>query len=340
MNYYYLDAGNQPVGPLTLDDIRRQAGTGRVPANPMVAREGAQQWHPLSSSAPADAPRALEIDHVLANGVASTLAGVRSVLSASFVEGAVALARSAGNYLVLAAGVLGLATTIMVAVKDGGFRPILNGVTALVVLACAHFASRLAFEGNARLIATAPARTSATAVLDWIALLALLGIVAALSGAITAWIMRGIWQPTIVALITAFYWACFTAIFLHPDVVKLEPGHGGVGEDFVGLLAFLFKVMLKLVALPFFVLCALGCISLVLGFFDLHQHVPTQSTLRILPLPTTLLRSSASFGGVGVVILACLLPVLVHVLFLLVSLPLDLWRALLAVPAKLDALKR
>lgn len=49
--FYYADANSQPVGPLTLEEIRRFAKAGVVPPDVMVCEAGGEDWRPLSAFA-------------------------------------------------------------------------------------------------------------------------------------------------------------------------------------------------------------------------------------------------------------------------------------------------
>lgn len=49
--YYYADDNSQPVGPLSLDEIRRFADAGVVPSDVMICEAGSEEWKPLSSFA-------------------------------------------------------------------------------------------------------------------------------------------------------------------------------------------------------------------------------------------------------------------------------------------------
>ena len=59
-----------------------------------------------------------------------------------------------------------------------------------------------------------------------------------------------------------------------------------------------------------------------------------------LPRSFRLPSDASGFQGLVLLVAACLMVPAAHVMFLVVSLPLDLWRALLSVPARLDALRK
>ena len=57
-------------------------------------------------------------------------------------------------------------------------------------------------------------------------------------------------------------------------------------------------------------------------------------------LPRNLYGINTGFSGLALVGSACLVPLLAYGLFLVLHIVLDIWRSILSVPAKLDALKR
>lgn len=58
MDYYYLNAQNQPVGPVPEADLQRLLATGAITFSTMVAAVGSDRWVPLSLALPGFAPRA------------------------------------------------------------------------------------------------------------------------------------------------------------------------------------------------------------------------------------------------------------------------------------------
>lgn len=50
-SYYYADANAQPVGPLTLDEIRRIVAAGVIPPDVLVCEANGETWRPLTAFA-------------------------------------------------------------------------------------------------------------------------------------------------------------------------------------------------------------------------------------------------------------------------------------------------
>lgn len=337
MNYYYLDAANQPAGPLPLEAIRHKAAAGEIPAQPMIAAVGSNRWQPLGEGGVA--PAGYQFDSYLSDQVGYVLRLARHTLSANFLSSSLALATTLGHIVVLLGGAVGLVYVIYMTAYHGAWLNLSGGLVLIVSLICAQFAARLFFRVNDTLFTAT--RLASPALLDCLALLALFSTLSLLLGSIITCIRLGIWQPLPPAFLTAALWVYFATVALHPESVKVETAPHGAGEEVIGLLAFLMKATLKLLPLFFFLCALLGCVVIALSFFDLAEYV-LNVVGQGLPLPRGFLspRADAGYQGIGLVITACLMVPLAHLLFLALSLPLDIWRALLALPAKLDALRK
>lgn len=336
MNYYYLDAGNQPAGPQTLDEIRRLAAAGQIPANPYIAAVGTSQWEPLHGHAAAGPGAGLE--QILPRTIAWLVELVRPGLSATLLNQTLELARRAGHYVIAAGLVLGIAYAVYVAVRNASAWVLVSSVVLFICLAVAQFVARQFLAANEALFTVT--RMSTPALLDGLALLGLLAAGSSVVTAVVVWIRYGAWQTLAPAVLVALLWTAFAAIALHPETVRVEFGASSGGEQVVGLLAFLCKALLRLVPLGFFLVAALGTLGLLLSFFEYADYVLSLIPHPKLPLPVDPSGPGGGFGAIAALIFACLVPLFAHLLFILASLPLDLWRAILTVPAKLDALKR
>lgn len=339
MNYYYLDAENRPNGPLPVEDVRRLAATGEIPTNPMVAAAGTSEWKPLDPAAAAATPSS-SFERLLSNSVAGVLAHARATLTPSFLEDSLQFARRIGHLLVLVGGALGIATGIYFVIKNSAWIGLLALALFVVALAAAHFVARRFLGANDTLFT--PSRVASPALLDSMALLALFSAAAALISGILICVRAGLWQPLVPALIVAALWSYGAAIALHPATVRVDHAPQTAGEETLGLLMFGLKTMLKLVPLFFFATVALGTVPIILGWFgaaDTAQDLPVRN---LLPLPRAL-RGADGIGGMQgltMIISGCLIPLAAHLVFITLSLPLDLWRAVLALPGKFDALRK
>ena len=268
MNYYYLDASNQPAGPATLDEIRAKAVAGAIPANPMIAPVGSNQWQPLAGGT-APAAAGVNLDTIAADAVAHVLGIARSLLSVDFLHRSLAAARAYGHYAVTAGGALGLVYAIYAAIKASSVWVFISGLMLVVVLACAQFAAKRFLGAVETLLTNTPSRVATPAFLECVGLLILLGVLTLLVGAITVCVQNSIWRPLVPAILGAIFWIYLATVALHPEAVNIETTRGSAGEEAVGLLSFFLKAGLKIVPLTFCVLAVAGVVVITLSFFDL-----------------------------------------------------------------------
>ena len=342
MKYLYLDANNQPAGPAPLDEVRQLARDGVIAADPMVCEEGRSEWKLLSSLAGGKASKlkALPVPStILGDFVARLVKYISLWLSPRFVETSLHWARTIGHFAVFAGGALALVFAIVSAIRTNSFGVFLFGVAFVAVLAVAQFTA-LRFLGTAdALIANTPSRVSSPAFLECVGLLAVLGSVATfLLGFVTA-IKVGSAAPLVPAILSAVFWGYLGSIALHPERASVESGEGTAAEEAIGIVTFFFKAVLKLVPIFFGLLALVGSVVILVSIFAPNSRFAyaLSHVLAFIPLPGM---KGPGFAGAGAVLAASLLPMASYFLFLLVSLPLELWRAILSLPGKLDALRR
>ena len=351
MNYHYLDNNNQPAGPASLDEIRALARDGKIPADPKVAPPGAKDWQPLSLLPPAPpappppppgagGPRiSLPASTVLGDFVGALLKRVAGWLSPAFLEGSLKFARKAGQVAVLAGAAVTVLYAIVAAIRYNSFALFLTGLVLFAAIAVAQFAASRFLGAGEQLIANTTSRLSSPAFLECTGLLALLfAVVVLLSGLVTS-IRLGSIAPFLPALVISSALTYFGALALHPEGVTVGIADGTAGEEAIGLLCFFFKAGLKLVPLYFFLLAVVGDVAVLFSLpSDSGQLAAlVQGVVESFPLLASV---PYGFAGSAVVVAACLLPLLAYFAFLLEYLFLDVIRAILAVPGKLDALRR
>ena len=337
-NYYCLDQNKQPVGPLPLEVIIEKAKSGSIPPNTMIVPEGGNQWQPLASAVPGGG---FKLDHFLPDFVDSVLRAVSNVLNARLLDGSIEVARDVGQYGVAAAAALSVLCGIVLAIRNGSFAPLITGlVTALVIVGAQFVATRL-FATNNAMLTGSRVRVSSLAPLDCAGLLALLGGISILVSAINICVRYTVWQPLTPAVLIAAFWMYFAAAALHPETVNVAKGefHGGA-EEAIGLALFVIRTFLKLVPLVFFAMTAIGVLIAALSLFDLEEPLMHLAGMVFIPVPFGREMSGHCFVGIAIVLNACLLPLIGYVGFILFSIPIDIWRAILSLPGKVDSLKR
>ena len=351
MKYHYLDANNEKAGPATLDEIRTLAEAGKIPADPQICPEDAEEtWKALSvqtsqtspeTEKPADksssAGKLPFAGTILADWVGKLLGLIRGFLSPVLIEKSLGMAKHFGQYAVLFGGVLGFIAAIVAAIRLNSFAVFLGGLGFIIALAVAQFAAVKFLDASDNLIGSTPSRLSSMAFLDCVGLLSILGAVILLIGGIVGAIQTGGITLLIMGLVVSILLTFFAAVALHPKLASVDSGTGSAGEEAIGILAFFLKGALKLVPLVFLLFSVVGALLLLVGMFAPRSEfvIMLQMMLPTIPVPGL---GAPGLAGLGVVLTATLLPIIAYVLFLIALLPLELWRAILSLPGKLDQL--
>jgi len=348
MNHHYLDSNNQPAGPATLDDIRALARDGKIAADPMICAVGGTEWKLLSVATAAPGAtggaKGLTIPFsgtLLADFVGRLVKLAGGILSPGLVEKTLGLARHFGQYAVLLGGALGLLAAIVAAVRYNNFTLFVGGLVFIVALAVAQFVGSRFLGASDVLISTTPSRLSSLAFLECIGVLAVLGAIGSLVGGLFAAIQGGSLASfglLIPAVLVTIFLAYFGAIALHPHLASVEAGSGSAGEEAIGIIAFCLKAALKMVPLAFALFAVVGAVALLVGMVAPNSQFSylLSTVLPAIPVPGL---SAQGLGGAGVVLAATLLPMIAYFMFLVASLPIELWRAILSLPGKLDLLR-
>jgi hypothetical protein len=354
MRYYYTDAANQPAGPCDLSQLKALAAEGKINDLTSVIPEGGQTWTTYgavkatatpsaSSSSGASGPKMDSISTILGDNVAKLHGLLSRWLSANLLETSLRFGARYGHYAVLAGAVFGLILAGKVAANEHLFSVFATGGIGFVLaVAIGQYAAQRFMTAGAKIIANTPNRLSSKSFLDVVGLFAVLGAVGALVGGIVASMNTNSMVPLIPALLMTAYLLYFAMTALHPEQLNVSvAGETTAGQEAISLLSFFLKVGLKLAPLYFFLLAVAGALFTLLALFNIGQEY-SQVVLSMLPLPLppTLATVAQNSPGQMLVLVACLVPVLIYFFFLLWYLVLDLARAILAVPGKLDELKR
>ena len=367
MKYQYLDSDGQKAGPSSLDEIRTLSSNGEIPADPQVCAEGDDNWVALStissgSSATAAKEKPAAADKsvpagdepkktgsakkplpfagtFLADWVGKLLGIIRGFLTPALVDSSLNLAKHFGQYAVLLGGALGFIAAVVAAIRHNSFGLFLGGLGFLIALAVAQFAAVKFLDASDKLIESTPSRLSSLAFLDCVGLLTILAAFMVLLGGLVGSIKGGGVSVLIVALVSATLLTFFSAVSLNPQLASVQSGSASAGEEAIGILAFFLKGLLKLVPLVFALFGVVGALILLVGMFAPNSAFVRMlgQMLPVVPIPGL---GGPGLSGLGVVLTAALLPIITYFMFLISSLPLELWRAILSIPGKLDSLKR
>lgn len=339
MNEHDIASNPPTTAPASSGNVTGQARVGHLGGESRAHTGGSQTQTPWGAGAEPNGSR-LPSNTLLGDAVGRVLGVVATLLSPARVQGALALAKRAGHYAVLAGGALTLAYAIYAAIQQNSFMVFAVGLGLVAALAVAQFAAMRFLDAADTLIAHTPGRVSSSAFLECAGLLVLLFAAATLLTGIGASIRLGSIAPLIPVLLVTVVCTALGAIALHPALANTHPGTGTAGEEAVGLLSFAAKAGLKIVPIYFGLLAITGALAVLWSFFSTGSAVSgaAQGMMDTLPIP----RLPISGGQIGTtaIITACLIPIIAYAGFLLYHLSIDLVRAVLSLPGKLDSLRR
>jgi len=254
----------------------------------------------------------------------------RELLDQRFFETNVRVLTRAGTIGLVAAAGLGFLYAATVAVKGNALSPFLYGLGwILAALLILYVAEQFAGSGEA-LIESAPSQLSSLAFLNCFALLNLIGgwlaLVTYVFLAINRSRLEYLWVG-LGAFVLCEYLATIamnpplTQVTIHP---RISPG-----EEALGILSFVLKAALRLVPIAFGAGVVIGTAALGFRYVQfLVKGWPAAAALQYASDPLNLILSAG------------LLPLTGYVAFLVLHLVVNVTRAVLAVPSRLDGLAR
>ncbi len=357
MKYYYADAQNKTAGPVSLEELQALVKAGALKSDPMVVPEGGSEWKPLSAFVAPGYPRAIPGSDqrpfsnrvqggsllpfsrtVLGDFVANALKHVSALLNEGFVNRSLLYDRNAGHFAILSGGALGLIYCIVIAIKRNELVPALVGIGFVIALAIGQFVAMRFLGAGDTLIANTPHRISSKAFLECCGLLALPAALSVWVSGLIIGIRLGGTNSFVVIIPALFYSTILLylgALAFNPKVVNVIVGEGSAGEEAVGILGFFFKAGLKLVPI-FFLFGGMAANLLIIFSFKENSIGMFEGFGSPFPLLGLLGTFGGNYLGLGLLLFACLLPIIAYLGFLLLNLGLEFVRAVLVIPAKLD----
>lgn len=271
----------------------------------------------------------------------------RTVFNPEFIRSTAALFAAVGHYALYAAIVLLVGTQVALGVMHRSLWAVLFGIGAASVLAVLQYSARRIAGVLERLDRATVSRMPSPVFLDCCALLSFVGSLLALVGC------------TVFAVSTQdfglIFWAVIVFILLeYLAVVALNPESLGLtvtaeataGEEAIGILSFLVKLGIRAVPVLFGVGVLWGVSLLVYAILLLavpvigESAMPnlgpsgfSQGVLKALPLSAAQL--TAAYSAM-LLLLAAACPLLAYLGFLACHVIIELLRALLSIPEKLD----
>jgi hypothetical protein len=360
--YVYQDGTQQ--GPMTLEALRALADQGKLKPDGLVTRIGMTDWVPARSVPelfpeeamvrpplpPGVGPRRdyLALGRSLtdrlrrtvgAEDVIQALPHLRAVrgllevlrrgLTERGLDTADRIARQTGHLAFVAAAALLILAFLILGVRSDSFAlffgGLLLGLPAAVVL---HFLAVLFLEAMPALLRKSPSELASSAVLTFFTLAFLAGSLYSFLIGLYGFIRGGPFLTFGLSMagFAVLLYAC--AVALNPSTVNVAAGSElSAGEEALGIGMFLVKLPVRLVPFLFGVGAAVGvCASLYLLYLACAQEADFVTGLAY--------QTAWRVAGLA------LLPFLAYVGFALSFLLVDLLRAILRTPGRIEALRR
>jgi hypothetical protein len=204
---------------------------------------------------------------------------------------------------------------LVAAIRLGNWRLFPAGLGVAILLAICQYTATRFLDAGKTLLKASPSRLGSAAFLDCLALL--VGVL----GLILFCTHLGSWSALFTGL--ALWALCDAVAFiaLHPDMVNLSvQDRLQAGEEAIGIMSFGVKAVVRLVPIAFGVGAVFGSISLLIATFAMMGKAGPGAPLAALRL-----------------IAGCvLLPFLSYVVFAFYHLAIDVLRAVLVLPEKLE----
>ena len=357
---WYLFQDGTQQGPMSLEALRVLADEGKLKPDGLVTRPGMTDWLP-ARSVPELFPQDSMVRPPLPPGVGPRrdvlaglkqrlgrtvgaedvveslphLRGVRAVLEAlrrGISENGLALAdriaKQTGHLAYMAAALFLILAFLVLGIRADSFRIFFTGLLILLPAAVIlHFLAALFLDAGFALLKKSPSELSSSAVLAFFALVFL-------GGALYCFLM-GLYGLINGGPFFDFgHWMCGFAVLLfacglalHPSTVNVTAGTDmSAGEEALGISMFLVKLPVRLVPFLFGVGSVMGlCGAVYLLYVVIAKEL----------FVATHEADHFAYAVLGV----ALIPILVYVGFALAYLVVELLRAILRTPGRIEALR-
>lgn len=354
-DWYYEDNG-QRQGPVSPAMLKKLADSGQIRPETRVWRPGMAQWAearairglfpggqpaapaptaaPARPAAPSAASPAGRAHFRFGHGRHPLDLAIDHARNACPANLATTLSRSAGQvgiYVLYAAAGLVPVVGLLISTRTGALRPLAVSIAIGVCLVALQYV-------GARLLGACEAAIQANksvlpslAIPDCTFVLCIVGTGLGVIGLIGAAIAGGVLNPVFGALALLVVGGFTALVVIEPAGINVgvDP-ECGAGQEAVGVLTFLVKVLLRGAPIAFaaavtFATCGLVSLGLEILRASEGQEVLVIATVRALVTATTLFAAAA-------------IPVCAYVLLLFYYLTLDVLSAIVSIPRKLDAI--
>jgi hypothetical protein len=252
----------------------------------------------------------------------------KGLLSVNLLDFCIKWASKFGHFGLIVAAGLGFLFAIIFAVRVNSFFAFLYGIAWIIVVFVVQYTAHKFSNAGDGLIKNNPTTLASKAFLDCFGFLALIGGVVVLIIYIIQAIQVGDVIPFLVGLGLFIFLEFLALIAFNPKTATVEiVQEGSAGQEALGIVTFFLKAILRLVPIIFGVGIVVYTIMLFIDFIGVFGDNVGFAWQR------------GNWTASQILIFG-LLPFLSYIFFVLYYLVIDVIRAILAVPPKLDELKK
>jgi len=281
----------------------------------------------------------------------------RSQLTAHFVESTSKIFTVCGHYGLYLAMLVLLGFSMVFGVKANELNPILVGTAGVVVLVVLQYAASRFVGTLEKLNRSTSGAISSAALPDCVALLMGVGGLVALFGLAVLAIQSETFLFILPAIATFILCEYMATVALNLETLNLTVNPDGTaGDEAIGAFSFFVKLGVRAAPVAFGVGVVWGTLGLLAASALVVAPPAEDSPLRLIPAsaffgadsvvllwdtekPELVPAASAASQATKTLISAAALPVAAYLCFIFYHLLIDVLRAILAIPAKLDRLK-
>jgi len=370
---WYYARDNKQQGPVSAMELKQLAQTGQLRAEDLVWREGMADWLPAgkvkglfeedAARTEARTPAASAAGSTFESSAAAFarsreapvrhffdhfLESVRLQFNAQFVESTTKVFSVVGHHGLYAAMLLLFTFHVILAARTTNLYLIVLALAWALALVVIQYVADRFLGALEKLNGATAGRMCSTAFLDcWAVLHILVGLILLIGFTLFGLHME-LYLLTLPAIGLFVLYQFAAVLAINPETLRIEiVAETGAGEEAIGILSFLLKIPLRLAPVAFGVGTILGALWMFFAcWLALTPAAPPESTAAE-PLKTAIgavpLEYGAAVklatGGTALVVCAGALPLVTYLAFLLCHLGIDLLRAVLSVPGKLDGLR-
>ncbi len=289
----------------------------------------------------------------------------RGQFTGPFVGATARMFAACGHYGLYLAMLVVLLFSLLVGVKGNELNPILTGLAAVVILAVLQYAARRFVTALEKLNRSTVGKISSPLLPDCVSVLLGLGGVAMLIALSVEAIQTEQFLLILPAVATFIIWEYMAIVALNPEAMKLSvTSEATVGEEALGVFAFFLKLVLRTAPVAFGVGVVWGIIGFLFAVMMVFATPKTDLGVAVamwapsmatgVPLvevfvPAALSWSTGERELAGAAVAGTMagrtlvgfaaVPLFVYLFFLFYHLAIDVLRAVLAIPGKLDRLR-